>query len=203
MKKIVFLICLLLFSVNIYAKEEVELSSCVDGDTFKIITNDEVKTVRMLAIDTPETVDSQKEVEYYGKEASNYTCNKLTAAERIEIEYDDNSDYTDKYGRLLGWVFVDGELLQDLLVSNGYAKVAYLYDDYKYTELLQEHEEKALAGNLGIWNEEAKSDYENLNFSDILKLLLLIIVIIIINYLKRKYKKYINGGKGILKKMNK
>lgn len=46
----------------------------------------------MLAIDTPESVHPTKGVEYYGEEASNYTCNLVTNAKKIELEYDKNSD---------------------------------------------------------------------------------------------------------------
>ena len=46
-------------------------------------------------------------------------------------------------------------LLQDLLVSRGYAEVAYLYGDYKYTSLLQENEAIAKSNKLGIWSADA------------------------------------------------
>lgn len=155
-KKIFLLIILFLFIPKVYSLEKVELYKCVDGDTFRIKINDEDVKVRMLAIDTPESV-KEKELEYYGKEASDYTCNKLKQAKKIELEYDDNSDKYDKYGRLLAWVLVDGNLLQEELVKNGYAKVAYLYADYKYTSLLQEAQEKASMNSKGIWdNDKAK-----------------------------------------------
>ena len=155
-KKILLLIILFLFTSNVYALEKVNSYKCVDGDTFRIKINGEDTKVRMLAIDTPESV-KEKELEYYGKEASDYTCNKLSKAKKIELEYDKNSDKYDKYGRLLAWVFVDGNLLQEELVKNGYAKVAYLYADYKYTSLLQALQEKASINSKGIWdNDKAK-----------------------------------------------
>lgn len=160
-RKLVFIFIIFILPIaNVYANEEVTFSKCVDGDTFKVILNEEEYTVRMLAVDTPETVHPTKGVEYYGKEASNYTCDKLTNAKKIELEYDANSDKNDKYDRLLAWVFVDDELLQELLVENGYAKVAYLYDDYKYTNLLEEKQELASAKNIGIWDTEAANNYD-------------------------------------------
>ena len=160
-KKIIIFLSTFLIGINItYAKEIVKFSKCVDGDTIKIILNEKEYTLRMLAIDTPESVHPTKGVEYYGKEASEYTCNKVTNAKKIEIEYDENSDKTDKYDRLLAWVFVDGSLLQKELVANGYAKVAYLYDNYKYTKELESAQELASVKNIGIWNEEAKIKYE-------------------------------------------
>lgn len=164
MKKLILFISILLIGINnVYAKETVTFSDCVDGDTIKVILDKKTYTVRMLAVDTPESVHPTKGIEYYGKEASEYTCNKIKNANKIEIEYDQNSDKTDKYDRLLVWVFVDGILLQKDLVENGYAKVAYLYDDYKYTKELEKVQELASAKDIGIWNEEAKNKYNNEN----------------------------------------
>lgn len=162
-KKIIVFISIFIISINyVSAKEKVTFSDCVDGDTFKILINDEKYTVRMLAIDTPESVHPQKGVEYYGKEASEYTCNKVQNAKILEIEYDPNEDKADKYGRLLVWVFTDGELLQKILIEKGYAKVGYLYGDYKYTSELEKKQELASAKNIGIWNETKKEEYEKM-----------------------------------------
>ena len=216
-KKIIVMLSILFIGINIVnAKETVKFSSCVDGDTIKVLLGKEEKTIRMLAIDTPESVHPTKGVEYYGKEASEYTCNKVKNAKKIEIEYDNNSDKTDKYDRLLVWVFTDGTLLQKDLVSNGYAKVAYLYGDYKYTSILEKEQELASAKNIGIWNEDAKNKYnteKNIKEEDdnkssekeikdyttkdiiIIGILLLIIVFVgdksIKNKAKKKLKKYL------------
>ena len=166
-KKLIFLISIFFISINsVYANDVVEFSSCVDGDTFKVSIKDKIYTVRMLAVDTPESVHPTKGVEYYGKEASKYTCNKVTNAKKIELEYDTNSEKMDKYDRLLAWVFVDGVLLQEDLVENGYAKVAYLYDDYKYTDSIEQKQELASIKGIGVWNETAKTDYNEKNNID-------------------------------------
>lgn len=164
MKKIIVLISIFFIGIDLtFAKETVKFSKCVDGDTIKIILDKKEYTVRMLAVDTPESVHPTKGIEYYGKEASDYTCNLVKNAKKIEIEYDDNSDKMDKYDRLLVWVFVDGKLLQKELVSKGYAKVAYLYDDYKYTKELETTQELVSAKNIGIWNEAEKKKYNEKN----------------------------------------
>jgi len=164
MKKILlFFFMFFCLSVNVYAKEEVKFIDCVDGDTIKIELNGKVETVRMLAVDTPESVHPNKGVEYYGKEASEFTCNTFKNAKKIDIEYDSNSDKEDKYGRLLVWVFVDGELLQDKLIQSGYAEVAYLYGDYKYTSLLQDHQAVVETKKIGIWDMEAREEYNAKN----------------------------------------
>ena len=166
LKKIMFFIILCLcLNINVYAKgkEEVKFSKCVDGDTIKIEVNGEVKTVRMLAVDTPESVHPTKGVEYYGKEASKFTCDTFTNAKKVEVEYDAGSDKEDKYGRLLVWLFVDGSLFQDMLIQGGYAEVAYLYGDYKYTSLLQDHQAVVETKKIGIWDDEARELYNTDN----------------------------------------
>lgn len=164
MKKLIIFLIIFLVGIDFaYAKETVEFSKCVDGDTIKVLLDEKEYTIRMLAVDTPESVHPQKGVEYYGKEASEYTCNQVKNAKKIEIEYDENSDKMDKYDRLLVWVFTDGKLLQKELVANGYAKVAYLYGDYKYTKELEKTQELASAKNLGVWNTEALNKYNKEN----------------------------------------
>ena len=149
--------------LNIVNAEVVKFSDCVDGDTIKVLVKKKEYTVRMLAVDTPESVHPTKGVEYYGKEASEFTCNQVKNAKKIELEYDDDSDKEDKYGRLLAWVFVDGKLLQEELIKNGYAKVAYLYGEYKYTEKLESVQEKTSAKNIGVWDTEALEKYNKEN----------------------------------------
>lgn len=164
MKKIFVIIIFLFFGLfNVSAEKiSVKFSKCVDGDTAKFIYKNEEITARFLAIDTPETVHPTKEVESFGKEASDYTCNKIKTAKKIVLEYDNDSDKLDKYNRHLVWVFTDNNLLQKELVSKGLASVAYLYGDYKYTSELEEIEQEAEDKKLGIWsinqNEENKTE---------------------------------------------
>ena len=160
-KKVVFLLIIFLFPGVVFAsgREEVTLSKCVDGDTAKFIINNKEETVRFLAVDTPETKHSTKGEEPYGKEASDYTCNRLKEGNKIELEYDDNSTKTDKYNRYLAWVFVDDNLLQAELVKNGLAEVAYLYGDYKYTDLLKDYEQTAIATKVGMHSDTDTSSY--------------------------------------------
>lgn len=201
MKKISIFIVLFIMFTPVYAKEKVEFSGCTDGDTFKIIYNNEVKTVRLLAVDTPESVHPKKEVEYYGKEASDYTCNVLKKANKIELEFDENSDKLDKYDRLLAWVFIDDKLLQESLIEGGYAKVAYLYGNYKYTTKLQELQEIASNKNIGVWDEEAKENFNpNQNEDKIttIEIIILFVILIIIMLFGTKKQK-----KKILKKVKK
>ncbi len=159
MKKVLFLVfsLLIIYPTVIFAQNRqvnVTFSKCVDGDTAKFMLQNEEITVRFLAIDTPETKHPKKKEEPYGKEASDFTCKAIQNAKTIILEYDSDSDLYDKYNRHLAWVYVDDILLQDALIQNGLAKVAYLYGDYAYTSLLQEHEAIAKEKQIGIWSDE-------------------------------------------------
>lgn len=187
-----FLIFLFLFfsvigNVDALEKEEVLFDSCVDGDTAKFIIDDEVKSVRFLAIDTPETVHPTKGEEPYGKEASDFTCNSLKKAKKILLEYEEGNKI-DKYDRILAWVWVDDVLLQDELIKLGYAEVAYLYDDYKYTSLLKDHQAIAEANLLGIWNNEVYEEQ-----TPIYVIILLIVIVVIIMMISPKYRRKIKN----------
>lgn len=170
-----FSIILFIFPVLVFAntKEKVNFVKCVDGDTAKFERNNKVFTLRFLAVNTPETKSPKKGVEFYGKEASNYTCNRLKEAKTIEIEYDNQSDRKDRYNRNLGWVFLDDKLLQKDLVENGYAKVDYIYGKYKYVDELKELEKIAKKDKKGLWHKEnTKTNKKNKNiFTIILDLL--------------------------------
>ena len=159
------LIFFLIFPLIVFAntKEKVKFSKCVDGDTAKFEKNNKVFTLRFLAVNTPETKSPKKGVEFYGKEASKYTCDRLEKAKTIEIEYDKNSDKSDRYGRKLGWVFLDDKLLQKDLVENGYAKVEYVYGKYKYLDELKKLETIAKKEKIGLWQKETTSDKKNSN----------------------------------------
>lgn len=216
-KKIILILSIFFLGINcIYAKETVKFSKCVDGDTIKILLDNKEYTVRMLAVDTPESVHPTKGIEYYGKEASDYTCQKVTNAKKIQLEYDDDSEKMDKYDRLLAWVFVDGNLLQEELITNGYGKIAYLYGDYKYTKQLEKVQELVSAKNIGIWDQEAKEKYDvennkntttigttssskfdNYSTTDIIVIGILLLIIVFVgdktikSKVKKKLKKYL------------
>ena len=201
MKKIVLIITLFFIgAICVKAKTiKVEFNECVDGDTAKFIYKDEKITARFLAIDTPETVHPTKEVEEFGKEASEYTCNKIKNAKEIILEYDENSDKLDKYDRHLVWVFVDGVLLQKKLVSKGYANVAYLYGNYKYTDELEKVEQEAEEHKIGIWSikqteekESAKEEKKELTDKDYKKIVIVLGMVVIMCTFSTKARKKLN-----------
>ena len=168
MKKILFIfLFFFLFYLPVKGNEriEVKFNKCVDGDKKKKKINGEKKRVRLLAIDTPESVTPDKPVEAYGKEASELTCNLVKNATKIEIEYDINSDKEDKYGRVLAYVYVDDKMIQKELLSKGLARVAYLYKDYLYTNEFKELEKVARENKIGLWNLD-NPEYEIISEED-------------------------------------
>ena len=124
----------------------------VDGDTTVLRIDGKEQKVRFLLVDTPETVKPKTKVQPFGLEASKRTKELLSTASEITFEYD-SGDKTDRYGRVLGYIFVDGSLLQKTLVSEGLARVAYVKEpNTKYLLELEEAQEKAKNKSVGIWS---------------------------------------------------
>ncbi|WP_242366018.1 thermonuclease family protein [Enterococcus faecalis] len=124
----------------------------VDGDTTVLRLDEKEQKVRFLLVDTPETVKPKIKVQPFGLEASKRTKELLSNASEITFEYD-NGDKTDRYGRALGYIFVDGTLLQKTLVSEGLARVAYVKEpNTKYLSELEQAQEQAKNESLGIWS---------------------------------------------------
>ncbi len=200
MKKSILLILLsLTFITNVNAKKiKVELDKCIDGDTISIKSGEIYTKVRFLAIDAPE-IDKN---EPYSLEAKEYLCNLIKNGKNLYLEYDNKSDKVDKYDRTLAWVWIDDTLLQTELVKNGYAKVAYLYDDYKHASDLKKIEEYAKDNKLNIWSEyippkkekkkitkEKLLDKINKYYDMIVIVIAMILALITLNITKQKKNK--------------
>ncbi len=142
----VFIIAIILFWSADSEKNRIDVSlvQCIDGDTAWFLVNDVVERVRFLSIDAPE-LDQP-----LGMMIGDYTCQRMQSAIKLKIEMD-NKAYRDNYDRLLAWIWVDGDLLQLELISKGYARVAYLFDDYKYNDQLIRAEQRSKSSGLGIW----------------------------------------------------
>jgi micrococcal nuclease len=123
----------------------------VDGDT--IVLEDE-RRVRYLGIDTPETVDPRRPVGCYGQEAS-VRNKELVEGQTVCLEKDVSD--TDKYDRLLRYVYLDSVMINELLVREGFAQVATYPPDVKYQAQLQAAAETARIQGLGLWGEACTS----------------------------------------------
>lgn len=121
----------------------------VDGDTIVCdVDGDEIK-VRLIGIDTPETVHPEKEVEFYGEEASAYTT-EILDGQAVYLEYD--VETTDRYGRDLAYVWLkDGTLFNDQLVLEGYATVYTFPPNVKYVDRFTESARLARERGAGLY----------------------------------------------------
>lgn len=103
----------------------IEFISANDGDTFSIKLDGEKERVRLLMIDTPEMNYNKGEPMPYAEEAKAFTTDVLEQADDIQLLFDKGPE-TDNYDRLLAYVFVDGVLLQELLLQEGYGAIRYV-----------------------------------------------------------------------------
>lgn len=126
----------------------------IDGDTAKIeLPNGQVETVRLLLIDTPETVHPTKDVQPFGPEASQFSKNLMPSGSTVEVEL--GISERDKYGRLLAYFYVDGKMVNELLLEKGLARVAYVYaPNTKYLDEFEAIQKKAQQKEVGIWSIE-------------------------------------------------
>ncbi|MGZ1747145.1 thermonuclease family protein [Staphylococcus argenteus] len=134
-------------------KEPATLIKAIDGDTVKLMYKGKAMTFRLLLIDTPETKHPKKGVEKYGPEASAFTKNMVENAKKIEVEFD-KGQKTDKYGRGLAYIYADGKMVNQALVRQGLAKVAYVYKpNNTHEQLLRKSKAQAKKEHLNIWSE--------------------------------------------------
>ncbi|MEN9558669.1 MAG: hypothetical protein RL141_1038 [Candidatus Parcubacteria bacterium] len=127
--------------------------SVADGDTFDVRLDDGIEArVRMLGVDTPETVDPRKPVQCFGLEASTFTKQLLTDA-RVLLEEDPLADERDLYGRLLRNVVTEtGIDLNAELIAEGYARAYLSFPiDPVRKKQLTDLEATAKAEGKGLW----------------------------------------------------
>ena len=137
---------------------EVTISRVIDGDTIEVtpIDNKNNLRVRLIGINTPETVDENRPVECYGKEASDYVKNNFEGKKAI-IVYDSKKEKRDDYGRELAYVelinndnatYDLGEQLLELGLAEEYT---YKYEYYQLRSIYRQLEKKARREKIGLW----------------------------------------------------
>jgi micrococcal nuclease len=125
------------------------VTSVVDGDTIVVAS---VGTVRLIGVDTPETVDPRSPVQFFGKEASEFT-RRLALGKVVRLEFD--TDRTDKYQRTLSYVYLpDGMFLNAEIVKQGYGH-AYVKYPFKYLDQFRNYEREAREAQRGLWADAA------------------------------------------------
>ena len=132
-----------------------KVTAHVDGDTVKVrIQNppsglNENETIRMLGVDTPETKHPSKPVEYFGKEASEFTRRALLG-KQVYLALD--WDLRDQYERLLAYIYTDqGECFNVRLIREGYAH-AYTHFAFQFMDEFRRVEQEARRAKRGLWN---------------------------------------------------
>jgi micrococcal nuclease len=125
----------------------------VDGDTLVL---DHGERLRLIGVDTPETKDPRRPVQYFGREASDFT-KEMIEGRRVRVEFDQANAATghkDRYGRTLGYVFrdEDGMFLNAEIIRQGFGH-AYTRFPFKLAREFREHERDARSRNAGLWND--------------------------------------------------
>lgn len=128
----------------------VRVVKVVDGDTIDVEVDGEIERVRLIGVDTPETVHPFKALEHFGKEASQFTKSQLEGRE-VRLEYDLSK--RGKYGRLLAYVWLGEKHFNAELVKKGYA-FAYLRYPFQYREDFRRFELEAQQAGEGLWKSD-------------------------------------------------
>ncbi|MEP7162818.1 MAG: thermonuclease family protein [Candidatus Moraniibacteriota bacterium] len=123
----------------------------VDGDTFELESGEKV---RLIGVDTPESVKPNTPVQCFGKEASNYLEDLL---EGKEVRLEKDVSETDRYGRLLRYAYLDDELVNEKLVREGYASAASFPPDVSKQDLFRQAEGDARTHERGLWAKDTCS----------------------------------------------
>ena len=145
--------------------EVATVTRVVDGDTIEVLITDRADgagageapvgstlPVRLLGIDTPESVDPRRPVECFGKEAA-AAARALLDDQTVRLVKD--VEETDAYYRLLRYVYLGDEMANARLVTNGYA-IAFTYPpNVRHAELLVSLQREARESERGLWSPEA------------------------------------------------
>ena len=137
-----------LLPTSAFAQEQGTVTSVVDGDTFKVEIDGSFKTVRIIGIDTPETVHPSKPVQCFGREAS-AALKEVLDGEEVTLEKNP-AEERDKYGRLLRYVHIDGVDIGASMIEEGFA---YSYKQYPHPRLEEYNtlEKEAREESRGLW----------------------------------------------------
>jgi micrococcal nuclease len=122
----------------------------IDGDTIEVSIGGTLYRVRYIGIDTPELDDERPRFRALAQEAAELN-RQLLEGEEVRLEKDISN--TDRYGRLLRYVYVDGIFVNAELVRQGLAWSKAYQPDVKYQDILEEAEAKARQEETGVWQE--------------------------------------------------
>ncbi len=125
----------------------------VDGDTIEVSEGCKTTKVRLIGINTPESVDPRRPVQCYGLEASHYAKELLNGA-LVRLQTDPVSETLDKYGRTLAYVIMEnGTNVNLLMIQQGFAQeYTYKSQSYLYQKEFKTAQIKAKTEGKGLWN---------------------------------------------------
>lgn len=128
------------------AATKAHVKRVVDGDTLQLADG---TRVRLIGVNTPETVDPRRPVQAYGKEASEFTKKTLTGKD-VLLDYD--VERRDKYNRALAYVWLaDGTFFNAELIRQGYAQTMTIPPNVRYADLFRRLEREAREARRGLW----------------------------------------------------
>lgn len=153
MKRLLVLLALFLSAcqpVTASTGHVVTVTHVADGDTFTA----GLEKVRLIGVDTPETVDPHRPVGCYGKDASDHTKAWLAEGTQVRLELD--KEPTDRYKRTLAYVFIlsgphAGTFLNDELVRDGYARPLYVAPNGAHRSQFEADAAAAKRDKRGLW----------------------------------------------------
>ena len=125
----------------------------VDGDTVRVLIKGQDTAVRLIGIDTPETVAPNRSVECAGPEASVY-AEQLMSGQDVYLELDESQGTYDNYNRILAYVWLEDDLMVNLaMIDAGLAQEDAYDDPYAYQQLFQQAEQDAKDDLRGLWGQ--------------------------------------------------
>lgn len=128
------------------------VTKVTDGDTIHIRMDGQDETVRLIGINTPETVDPRRSVECFGKEASE-AMKSFVEGKIVRLEYDDSQSLRDTYGRILAYVYLeDGQMVNRKMVAEGYAYEYTYMMPYHYQKEFRQVQQLAKTSLRGLWS---------------------------------------------------
>ncbi|MCF8542881.1 MAG: thermonuclease family protein [Candidatus Nanopelagicales bacterium] len=129
----------------------------VDGDTVKVTLDGEQVSVRLIGINTPETVKPGSPIECFGPESSDFAVDLLDG-QSIVLEFDESQGYLDRYDRVLAYVWrvlPDGSLrlFNEEAVRGGFAyERQYTDGPYAWKDAFDDAQRDAEEAGAGLWS---------------------------------------------------
>jgi len=125
-----------------------DVARIVDGDTIEVDLDGGEEDVRLIGVDTPETVKPGEPVQCFGPQASAFTKDLLTG-ETVRLEFD--RELRDAYDRLLAYVYLGEVFVNGELVEGGYARTLEIEPNTSRAPQLERLEQEAGRAGRGLW----------------------------------------------------